>query len=120
MYKLNPGWTKKKVMDVFKAGNNGTRAVTEKGGCTYLADDGNKCAVGVFIPDGHEAQKCIGTALDVLDLHPDLLQYMPLSAHGMLYMQNAHDTCDHLGPYYTKGDTYKAIQLFLDNQVKEA
>jgi len=41
-------------------------------GCVYLNKDGKKCLVGLFIPDGHEAQKSNGSAHGLLENFPDL------------------------------------------------
>lgn len=40
--------------------------------CVYLAPDGNKCAVGIHIPDGHEAQNAILTVTNLAFKYPDL------------------------------------------------
>jgi len=41
-------------------------------GCEYLNKDGKKCLVGLFIPDGHEAQKSGGSAHFIIENYPDL------------------------------------------------
>lgn len=45
---------------------------TSTGYCQYLTDDGLKCIVGAFIPDGHEAQSNKGGVLTLAEDHPDL------------------------------------------------
>lgn len=46
-------------------------------GCKYLTPDGRKCAIGLCIPEGHEAQYYIGSFSNLLynysDLFPDLI-----------------------------------------------
>jgi hypothetical protein len=32
--------------------------------CTYLTQDGDKCAIGLCIPDGHRAQSCVYAVQD--------------------------------------------------------
>jgi hypothetical protein len=45
-----------KAWDAFVV-NDGQPARTPAGGCAYLNENGNKCAIGLCIPDGHPAQK---------------------------------------------------------------
>ena len=45
--------------------------------CEYLTKDGRKCAIGIFIPDGHEAQEDENTVIITLGTYPDLWDYMP-------------------------------------------
>lgn len=40
--------------------------------CLYLNEQGIKCAVGLWIPDGHEAQKSIHNSLAIAEKWPDL------------------------------------------------
>jgi hypothetical protein len=40
--------------------------------CVYLDNNGNKCAVGLCIPDGHPAQKCIRSVSFLMKHYPDL------------------------------------------------
>lgn len=42
-------------------------------GCTYLANDGNKCAIGHWIPDGHRAQESVYFLSEVAKRFPDLV-----------------------------------------------
>lgn len=42
------------------------------GACRYLALDGNKCAVGLHIPDGHPAQHYEGSIETLIDDYPSL------------------------------------------------
>lgn len=42
------------------------------GACCYLTEDGRKCAVGLVLPDGHEAQR-YGCAFNgLVNVHPTL------------------------------------------------
>lgn len=59
--------------------------------CAYLTPDGHKCAVGIFIPDGHPAQQFVGSASTLLGEYPDLRRI--LNGHGSFLnnLQSAHD-----------------------------
>lgn len=60
-----------------------------EGKCCYLTDNGKKCAVGCFIPDGHEGQNFEGTAADLMKKYHELK--LPLSKYGLMAFQNVHD-----------------------------
>lgn len=49
----------------------------DDGCCVYLMRDGRKCAIGLFIPDGHEAQKHSGVFGCLFRDFPDLIKEMP-------------------------------------------
>lgn len=53
MYKCVNGWTKEKMKEAIRAGNNGTRSAKsdDPDSCLYRGDNGNKCAIGCFMPD---------------------------------------------------------------------
>lgn len=40
--------------------------------CMYLTPDGNKCAVGRLIPDGHPGQACVSGVYGLLINYPEL------------------------------------------------
>ncbi len=65
------------------------------GACKYLTEDGRKCAVGIFIPDGHDGQKVEGSVGYLLEICPDL-RSGPIGQHRQLLarLQNIHDTSD--------------------------
>ncbi len=65
---------------------------TQRTGCTYLnKKTGNKCAVGIFIPDGHKAQEYGGLASkNMVRLYPDLDFDKNLKLLGK--MQVIHDS----------------------------
>lgn len=91
------GWTKAKMLEVVEARPSKLPAF-QNGQCVYLTGDGNKCGVGLFIPDGHEGQKHHGYVSSLLESHPDLSKIMPLEYTGLKEFQNCHDsvnlTCD--------------------------
>ena len=68
------------------------QAMDENGDCFYLMEDGRKCAVGLFIPDGHESQAYKGTSLELLLKYKDLIDIMPLEKIGLNMFQRMHDS----------------------------
>lgn len=91
------GWTKetviKHITDNFKGKamiGGGPLGKT----CVYLTSTGRKCAVGLFIPDGHEAQQYSGTSVLMIEAHPDLADKMPLSKRALYDFQTRHDGMD--------------------------
>lgn len=61
--------------------------------CMYRAEDGNRCAVGVFIPDDKydESMDRDLNVYHLLEGFPELKQVMPLETGGLLEMQEVHD-----------------------------
>lgn len=63
--------------------------------CAYLSPQGNRCAIGLYIPDGHAAQRYDGAVCGLLCRHDDLQAYMPFdNAEALSAFQNAHDGLD--------------------------
>jgi len=89
MYRLKNGYTKKDMIWYVNQFNNGKQCMSAEG-CLYENKD-NHCAVGCFIPWGHEGMKSPGTVDSLLLNYPDLKNYMPLSEVGMLEFQRVHD-----------------------------
>ncbi len=93
------GWTKAKIIQHIKDNFKGkafnySNPKDRKCGaevCVYLTKDGRKCAVGLFIPDGHNGQRHIGTVSGLLFRFPDLSDVMPLDTSSMSGLQRAHD-----------------------------
>lgn len=112
-YKLANGWTKATVMEQVKKYNNGSRASSGKE-CVYLATDGNRCAIGCFIPDGSEALASRATVTDILKDYPELVHLMPFdNRQAIVAFQAAHDRAP-------CGDNVHAtIQTFLNDKVEE-
>ena len=84
------GWidsTIKKTIDKNFTG----RGFNKHGVCEYLTKDGKKCAVGIFIPDGHKAQTMEGSVRDLLHKFKDLLDIMPLNSNSLFLLQKYHD-----------------------------
>lgn len=114
-YKLVNGWTKETVMLQIKKYNNGERAMskTDLNVCTYQAEDGNRCAVGCFIPDTHvEVLNAPFDICTLMMLYPKLQKYVPFEILvKRLAYQMAHDRCGF--------DTvHTAIESFLKNKVE--
>ena len=114
MYKLINGWTKAAVMEQIKKYNNGTQARDKKHTvCKYKTENGNRCAIGCFIPDGHAALNHEGDVLSMLNVFPDLWDKMPFDVDGIGYFQSAHDKC------FNDNQVYQSIEFFLDKEVEE-
>jgi len=90
-YKPINGWTKNKILQVFRKRRYNCAAVDMAGCCVYLTENGNKCAVGMFIPPGHAGQEYEGPVDGLLEKFPDLKEKMPLTNVGMTKLQNVHD-----------------------------
>lgn len=88
--------------------NQGRRSVEEsrRSACVYLSPNGDKCAVGAWIPDGHPVQKLTGNVNALVRSYPDLFEEGgPLFIHDVsiaetvgfwLQFQKVHDTSDSL------------------------
>ena len=60
------------------------KAVKDDGSCAYKLSDGRKCAIGCFIPEGHEAQRSKHSITYLLNRYPKLLKHMPCIDHKLL------------------------------------
>lgn len=116
-FQLINGWTKAKVMEQLRKYSNGTRALSG-GLCAYQTAGGNRCFIGAFIPEGHEALGVMMNVVDVLIEYPDLVERMPFTdgpenGYGPLVnFQLAHDQCEH-------DDTLEAAQRWLDEHAAD-
>lgn len=90
-HKIINGYTKESMKQKIREGNTG-EVSRKDGACFYLKSDGNKCAVGCFIPEGHIGFNCGGDAYNLLDNNADLVYEMPLNAKGLITMQRLHDS----------------------------
>jgi hypothetical protein len=59
--------------------------------CAYKAPDGNHCAVGVFVPEGHPAETSLFNFDDTIEKYPDLRDRMSLPHEAMRELQELHD-----------------------------
>lgn len=95
-YQTINGWTVEKMKEQIRKKNNGKRAVGEHPDfdreiCLYETPDGNHCAVGCFIPEGHKALS-LGAGVDsLLDLNPELHDVFPLESEALSQLQSVHD-----------------------------
>lgn len=92
MYETINGWTVEDMKAAIRARNNGSVCVDGDNGCMYF-HDGNRCAVGVFVPDHVTREDRTLSALGGTPLgFPDeLMAGMPLDHAGLDAMQDEHD-----------------------------
>jgi len=93
MYKCINGWTKKKMIETINKGMKDHRSVNQNGTCLYRASDGNKCAIGCFIPDDYYNED-IELVTPTSAAFRDYLKYLPLPAAYSSLLQSIHDCCD--------------------------
>jgi len=89
------GWTLGSAIKAWRTKNNGTQCLNEKGGCDYhrpLKKPDNRCAVGVYIPDGHSSAGFGGQVVSLVESFPDLLTILPLPAKFLCEAQFTHDS----------------------------
>lgn len=91
-YKTMNGWTKAGMMQAIrdKMLDHPSKAPDGQT-CAYRAADGNRCAVGVFLPDGHPAESSIVNIDQVYTDYIDLRTVLPLALGGLCAMQIVHD-----------------------------
>jgi len=73
------------------------KAISNSGApnCSYLNSKGQRCAIGLFIPDGHDAQKNANFIVSVLTEYPDLRPLMPFQdVYKLMEFQRYHDNLD--------------------------
>ena len=72
--------------------------------CCYLSDKGNKCVVGVLIPDGHPAQKFDGGVpyLDIRYSNDPVIRDEVIGddLDFLIHMQNIHDKIVYWDGYF--------------------
>lgn len=115
-FELAKGWTKKKVMDQVKKFNNNTRSMGDKDSCAYKNNEGNRCAIGCFIPNRSRAFGSSWGVEDLLGMFPQLKKSMPFEdVKALIACQEAHDDAKD----GVKGKTvYDLVAKFLKNKVK--
>ena len=118
-FKLINGWTKESVMAQAKKYNNDYTSVNSfTGSCSYENRDGNRCAIGCFIPDGHISLKATENVKHLLEMYPELANKMPLESKGLVKFQDVHDFLFQESHFTSINGVHKAIQNFLDNEVE--
>ena len=87
--------TKQEVIDTINRDFKG-KCISEYYNCRYLNDEGKKCAIGLFIPDGHKGQWYTSHVKNLLKFYPDLQEYMPFDNIELnTKFQDLHDSLDH-------------------------
>jgi len=91
-YKVKNGHTKASMIEALLKYNNGERATDAgKTTCKYETRDGNRCAVGCFIPEDHIGLSFVGVVRGLVQNYPDLKDSMPLGITAMSKLQRVHD-----------------------------
>jgi hypothetical protein len=100
MFKTINGFTKAKMIEMINNRMLDHRAVSrspngEVIGCAYRdPKNGNRCAIGCFIPEGHESEKFGNGVASLLVHYPELKNLMPIQTMGLSNMQRVHDRCE--------------------------
>lgn len=84
------GWTKETVIKHIEKNFKGKAYDCNEFSCMYKTGK-KKCAVGLFIPDGHPGQKVNGSVGLLLSSYPDLEKYMPMGLIFLKELQDVHD-----------------------------
>lgn len=98
-YRPINGWTRQSIIEVIKARNSDEPAtmLDECGwrSCVYKTARDNRCAIGLFIPDDHEALRATNTNVSgLLRIYPDLKSVMPLEGNALTVFQGVHDAME--------------------------
>lgn len=93
MYKAINGWTRETMIEQIDKEFKGKSMDPAGHTCIYRGDEGKKCAIGCFIPDGvtlseDENKKGIQA---LLNGKPELKSLLPLSPIECKFFQQAHD-----------------------------
>lgn len=92
MYRCINGWTKDRMLEVVTNRPFEEAAYCDKREeCYYIMPNGNRCAVGLFIPNDHPALKESMGVVAVCGKYRGLLEILPLELSGMQDFQLAHD-----------------------------
>lgn len=112
-YKTANGYTKAKMIETIKTKMLDHRSWHLCGIlCAYLAEDGNRCAIGCFIPDGHIALLSLMSVNGILTNYPDLKNFMPLESKvGLRKLQKTHDRA--------AGDPRLKVLRWIETYVKD-
>jgi len=78
--------------------------------CVYKTDEGKKCFIGLFIPDGHVAEKFKGSVKGLLYTYPTLKKYMPSNDKNKLSnLQRVHDA-SYYNLYYNDIENFNTLE----------
>lgn len=87
--------THKEIMVKIMRHNSGSRALnTDLDVCAYITKDGNRCAIGCFLPRRLAKQYAdVGSVTDLINADENLIDFMPSkSKQWLLRLQEQHDT----------------------------
>lgn len=121
MYTPINGWTKERIIKQIQTKMLDHRATGSSetlhsfGICKYKAADGNRCAVGIFIPKDHEAEEIEESVEGLLELYPDLTPLMPLELDALSALQAVHDEA--YNHFADKGDPRPALIKWVEDNV---
>lgn len=84
--------------------------------CMYLTPDGNKCAIGCLIPDGHPGQSQEGTVHDLFKAHPDLAEMLGayLDTEGAYFYKSDRDFEEIIDP--PRDDKHRDVSFLSELQ----
>lgn len=103
------GWTKERIIEQIKT-NMLDHKSSLNGMCRYRTPDGNKCAVGCFIPD--EVYLNQWEACGVRSVWPYIESNMPLDLDSMIELQYIHDS------YREGGDPRPKLVAWIERNVE--
>jgi hypothetical protein len=117
MKKLKNGWTKRRVMSAIKRLNDGI-CLNKSSSCSYRNDDGNRCFIGVFIPDSLYDKGMEGLAAYSLFRIKNIAKSMPFNQEDATYFQSIHD-CASTDGDISKEKLHKMAKEWLDERFKD-
>jgi len=103
------GYTRKKVLNAIKK-KTLLKPCKNMGTCFYRGSDGNKCLIGVFIPDDKytvRMEYCTKTVIETYMLE----RFMPMNTDRMYKLQRFHDSYLNNDKYYLKDIENKLVEM---------
>lgn len=114
-FKTINGWTKARMIERIQTEMLDHPSFYESS-CRYRSDDGNKCAVGVFIPDKIYTTRMENRFPTDKCLWDVICDHMPLEALAMFDLQKVHDEKSHID----KSDRRPALVKWINENVEDA
>jgi len=118
-YTLVNGWTKAKMKAAIQKYNNGTQArytSVYSSACAYQTPDGNRCAIGCFLPDEHPALHYSGRAGNLMSTYSDI--NLPITDVFMAEsFQDVHDKDMFRDLDPSSPQLHQALFNWIDNNV---
>lgn len=90
-YQCINGWTKESMIAHIKKEFKGKSVSVNGEACLYRASEGKKCAVGMFIPEGHYYEGIEGNGYYDNEMRK-FDKFMPLDIAAMTMLQSIHDS----------------------------